>query len=125
MTSRRTGKEAGFTLIEALVAMVILAVAGVGIIRATEAHIDRLQSLERRAAAQWAAENALAEARLGLSPAADGTVEILQWRWDVSVTRSASDDPDLELVSVAVMQENEATPLITLRGFVDQGTVTP
>lgn len=117
--------ETGFTLIEALVAMVILAIASVGIIRAAEAHIVRLQSLERRAAAQWVAENALAEARLGLPAPATGAVLMLQWRWTVKSTLTRSDDPDLALATVQVMPEGEATPLVTLRGFVDRGTITP
>lgn len=125
MTQSGAASEAGFTLIEALVAMVILAIAAVGIIRAAEAHVDGLQALESRAAAQWAAENALAEARLGLTSAANETVEMLQWRWNVSVSLTPSEDPDLELATVAVMQEGEDVPLVTLRGFVDRRTITP
>lgn len=54
----------GFTLIEALVALAILAVAAAGIIGATERHIDTVSGLERRTAARWVAENKLAELSL-------------------------------------------------------------
>lgn len=125
MTDRGTASESGFTLIEAMVAMVILAISAVGIIRAAEAHVDRLHALETRAAAQWVAENALAEARLGIAAAQDRSVTMLQGHWTVSTDFSRSDDPDLELATVSVMPQGVETPVITLRGFVDRGTITP
>ena len=62
----RRGGEDGFTLIETLVALVVLATSGVALLGATEAHIARIGALETRAAAQWVAENYLAEVKLGL-----------------------------------------------------------
>ena len=105
--------------------MVILAVAAVGIIRAAEAHVDRLHALETRAAAQWVAENALAEARLGIAAGKEQSVPMLQWQWNVTTDFARSDDPDLELATVSVMPHDVDTPIITLRGFVDRGTITP
>ena len=58
------GGEDGFSLIEALVALLILGVTTAGLIRAAEAHVDSIRGMERRAAAQWVAENRLVEARL-------------------------------------------------------------
>ena len=117
--------EAGFTLIEALVALAILAVASVGLIRATEAHVDSVRGLEGRAAAQWVAENRLAE--LGLPdafPGGDAPVEMLGIRWDVRSTSRQTDDPDLRSVSVTVHPEGRASPSATIDGFVDMGTTT-
>ena len=53
--------EHGFSLIEALVALAVLAIATVGLVRAVESHVDSTRALERRAAAMWVAENRLAE----------------------------------------------------------------
>ena len=121
-----TQSQRGFTLIEAMVALAILGIAAVGIIRAAEAHIDTLHGLERRAAAQWAAENALAE--LSLEPRAVGNsnaeVAMLGWRWTVRIGLAGSADPDLQLATVRVGPAGTTDTLVTLRGFVDRGTIT-
>lgn len=115
-------REEGFTLIEALVALGILAIAAVGLIRAAEAHVDSIRGLERRSAALWVAENRLAERRLGLpGPPRE---EMLGRRWDVATREGRTDDPDLVAVTVAVAASGEARPLVTLDGFRDAGTTT-
>lgn len=118
--------EEGFSLIEALVALLILAIATTGLIRAAEAHVDSIRALETRAAAQLVAENRLVE--LGLPGAAGGApaeVEMLGHAWRISVSDKPSDDPDLRAVEVAVTARGEDEPLVTLDGFVDAGSTTP
>ena len=94
--------NAGFTLIEALVALAILAIAAVGLVRAAEAHVDSVRGLERRAAAQWVAENRLAELGLHNAPGQDGAVAMLNYRWSVTTKRAATSDPDLQAVTISV-----------------------
>lgn len=113
----------GFTLIEAMVALVILGIAATGLIRAAEAHIDNLRALERRAAAQWVAENALAEASLGMQSAQQQSM--LGFAWSVKTTRSRSQDPDLMQVTVQVSATGDHSPMLTMRGFADSGHTTP
>ncbi len=133
MSQKRPGPVAipnGFTLIEAMVAMAILAIATAGIIRAAEAHVDVLRGLERRASAQWVAENALAEAGAGMGAGAIGArtdwrdAAMLASRWQVRTRELASADHDLHQIVVEVRAPNETTPTVTLRGFVDAGTIT-
>ena len=114
--------ERGFTLIEALVALVILGIAATGIIRAAEAHIDSLHGLERRAAAQWVVENALAEASLGLP--ASQRQSMLGYEWSVRTSFGESEDPDLQQVTAEASAPGESAPVVTLRGFVDSGKTT-
>ncbi|MGB7409033.1 MAG: type II secretion system minor pseudopilin GspI [Pontixanthobacter sp.] len=122
-------QEAGFTLIESMVALVILGIAAVGIVQAVEAHVDRLRQLDQRTAARWVAENALAEARLQ-GGGSDTTIErqMLQYRWRVTTRLSPSDDPDMDLVTIEVAPANSPAgtdaSMVTLRGFVDSGTIT-
>jgi general secretion pathway protein I len=116
------GGEDGFSLIEALVALLILGVTTAGLIRAAEAHVDSIRGMERRAAAQWVAENRLVEARLGI--AATPAVQMMGSRWTATVTEGATSDPDLRAITVAVAAAGEATPLVTLDGFRDAGTTT-
>lgn len=125
MTPRRKTGEAGFTLIESMVALVILGIAAVGIVRAVEAHVDRLRQLDQRTAARWVAENALAEARLGASGIGTDNTQMLQYRWTVTTRLSASEDPDLDLASIEVVPQGSGSPMLTLRGFVDSGRISP
>lgn len=124
--SARAASQSGFTLIEAMVALVILGIASVGIVRAAEAHIDMVGGLERRAAAQWAAENALVEMELGPSAAANsaGEVNMLGWRWNVRTALTGSADPDMQLATVTVSPAGTGENMVTLRGFADRRTVT-
>lgn len=113
--------EAGFTLLEALVALAIVAIAGAGIARAVEGHVDRVRGLEMRAAARWAAENRLAELGLGGEGGATGgdRVEMLGQQMQVTVTRRSSADPDVTHVEVAAGPPG-AAPLYRLDGFLDR-----
>lgn len=112
-------KEAGFSLIEAMVALTVLAIATVGLMRTVESHIDSTRGLERRAAAMWVAENRLAELELGPQAASGELVEMLGQRWRVAVERRRTDDPEIERVRIEVFPANEKAPLASLDGFVD------
>lgn len=117
--------ESGFTLIEAMVALVILGIAAVSIVRASEAHVDSLRALERRAAAQWVAENALADLSLGSGAnGISGEETMMGERWTIATDLSASEDPDLRLATIRVRPVRGGGPTITLKGIVDAGTVT-
>jgi general secretion pathway protein I len=106
----------GFSLIEALVALSVLAIASVGLMRTVESHIDSTRALERRAAAMWVAENRLAE--MTFDPAPANQVEMLGQQWRVAVSSTKTDDPDIVKVHVEVFG-TESTPLASLDGFVD------
>lgn len=61
---RRLARDAGLTLIEVLVALSILAVALAAAVRASTALLDNADRLAEVQAAQWCADNRLAELRL-------------------------------------------------------------
>lgn len=113
-------KDEGFSLIEALVALAVLAIATVGLMRAVESHLDSARGLERRTAAMWVAENRLAELQAGI-PAAE-QVEMAGQNWQVSTDRQATDDPEIARVRISVRAANEKAPLASLDGFVDGRT---
>jgi general secretion pathway protein I len=114
--------EGGFTLLEALVALAIIAIASTALISAVEGHVDRVRGLEMRAAARWIAENRLAELGVsGKSPAGAGDrVEMLGQEMQVTETARSSADPDLRHVEIAV-GPTAAAPLFRLDGFLDRG----
>lgn len=107
---------------EALVALFILAVATVGLTRATQAHVDGVRGLEQRVIAQWVAENRLVELNLeGPAATSDASVVPMLGRdWDVQVQRRSTDDPDLIAVEVAVSPAGSDREAARLSGFVDR-----
>lgn len=113
----------GFTLVEALVALTVLAVASAGLIRATEAHVDQVRGLQIRTIAQWVAENRLVEIQVGQAVPVERTdrVDMLGRSWDVAVGLGASEDPDLAAVTVAVSPAGASRSSVVLTGFVDTG----
>ncbi len=116
--------DSGFTLIEALVALVVLAFAAVALLGAVEAHVRRIDALEASATANWVAENALAELRLaGAASTASVETEMLGREWRVAISTRPTDDPDLLGVRVAVTAEAEDAPGAILDGFLDTGAV--
>lgn len=119
MNAGRTG-EAGFTLIEALVAMAVLATGAVGLLTAVERHAGLARGLGDRTIARWAAQDRLAEIALGL-PASGPAVTMMDIEWTISSTLSATADPDLVRVDVDVAPMGGARggPLVRMTGFVD------
>jgi general secretion pathway protein I len=107
---------------EALVALFILAIAAMGLTRATQTHVDGVRGLEQRVIAQWVAENRLVELNLE-GPAAGpeaSTVRMMDRDWSVRVARRATDDPDLIAVDVSVALVGSTAEVVSLSGFVDR-----
>ena len=113
--------DAGFTLIETLVALAILAMSAMALLSATEAHIRTIAALETRAAAQWVAENHLAELTVGAKPDADAA-PMLGIALSITDTRSPTSDPDLEQVDLAASDRADAIVYARLTGFVVRGS---
>lgn len=109
--------DAGFSLIEALVALVILAVSAVSLLATTDAHIARIAGLESRALAQFAAENRMAEIELGVSGTV-GPVLLLGRSFEVKDSHSATLDPDLERIDLTVRDTDSGRAYRGFFGFV-------
>jgi len=116
---RSTGCEDGFSLIEALVALAVLAIATVGLMRTVESHIDSTRGVERRTTAMWVAENRLAELEAKAPTANADQVEMLGQIWRVAVARSSTDDPEIQRVRIDIFPAQGSVPLASLDGFVD------
>ncbi len=110
--------EAGFSLLEALIALLVLAIGAAGLVRASEAHVDAIGGLEQRAAATWVAQNRLAELRLADPAASAPSVAMLGRTWRVTVTTRANPDPDLREVAIEVRPDEGRGPAVALTGFI-------
>jgi general secretion pathway protein I len=116
MTANHRMPDAGFTLIETLVALAVLAMSAVALLATTQAHIARIAGLEARAAAMWVAENHLAEVSLGLMPAP--AASMLGFDFVVSAEATATTDPDVQQLVITAMDATDNRSLARLTGFV-------
>ncbi|MBI1195618.1 MAG: type II secretion system protein GspI [Gammaproteobacteria bacterium] len=90
-------RNAGFTLLEIMVALAVLAIAMAAIVAESSQHIKNLTRLREHTIAHWIAMNRIAE--LQLQPTwpstgqASGTVEMAKgtWRWESRVTDTEDD----------------------------------
>ena len=114
MTVQRRNAEAGFTLIETLVAMAVLAVAGVTLLTATERHVAQTAALEGRIAARWVAQNGMAATELGVDMEPDW-IRMLGQDWQVSARRSPLPDSGLSRVTVLVAPPGADPEATTVR----------
>lgn len=120
MTARRSG---GFTLLEVLVALAVVAIALSAILTSSGRNVNAAASLRDRTVAMWVAENRLAEVRLEAgwpdTGRTRGQVEMAgrDWFWTMRVEETQ--DEDLRRVELEVAREREAeNSAFTLLGFI-------
>jgi general secretion pathway protein I len=113
---RTAPPDAGFTLIEALVAMAVLAAGAVTLLAAAERHAGIARGLGDRTVASWLAEDRLTGIALGL-PGSE-TVDALGGVWRVETQLAPTADPELLRADVTVRAE-AGGGAVTLTGFVD------
>ena len=115
----------GFTLLETLVALAILAIALAAVMRATGAGINHAEAMRLRVLADWVAQNRLAQhaARGAFLPPGIQNGEETQagirliWKEDISVTPN----PAFRRIEVSVyLPENPEYALRRLSGFLVQ-----
>jgi general secretion pathway protein I len=119
----------GFTLVEILVALLVLAIALIAAARSLGAAADTTGALRERTLARWVAEDRLAEIELrGEWPALDvkeGKSSMagreFVWRQQASGTPV----PRMRRVEVSVLPAGEDTPLARVTGFVEQTAPQP
>ena len=115
--------QAGFTLIEVLVAMTILAVGVTALVSASGASAFRADYLRNREYGRWVAANQLAEMQVVPAWPELGTknteVEMGGRTWYVRTRTQRVDDPDLRRVDVETrLDESSDSSIYTVAGFV-------
>lgn len=113
----------GFTLLEVMVAVAVLAIALAAVISAMARQADNAGYLKQKTLALWVAHNRLTELQLQeQAPStgrSDGTVEMggTEWRWQAVVRET--DDERLHRVDVEVMRPGQKEgSLAQLTGFL-------
>lgn len=123
---RSARRGAGFTLIEVLVALAVLALALAAAIRAGGAYVGNQAYLQERTLAHWVARNVLTEIELetqwpGIGQRSDSArLADLDWEWQATI--SETPDPDLRRIELSVWlgREREGEPLAGLTGFLER-----
>jgi general secretion pathway protein I len=116
-------RRAGFTLIEVLAALVIVALGMLGVIQAVSQTARNGTYLREKTLAHWIAMNLITERRLDTSPpeVAESSDEIefagQRWRWSLRVTQTAVESLRRMDVSVRRADAPEETSLATVTGF--------
>lgn len=114
----------GFTLLEVLVALLVLGIALAAVIQSVASQADNTAYLQQKTLAHWVAQNRLAEMQIqGIwaigeqTDTAEMGAHIWYWRSNIETTP----DPDLRRVEIFVTAEEDSKdPLAHLVGFLGQ-----
>ncbi len=112
----------GFTLIELMIAMVVFAIAGVAVMRATTEHIRAMGMIEEMTMAGYVAENQLQLARLDTRwppQPAEGETEMAKNRWKWVLEVLETEDAEFRMLKVTVRPVEEPERVVsTLQTFI-------
>jgi len=127
----RQGRCGGFTLLEIMVALAVLAIALAAIVTESSQNIKNLTRLREHTIAHWVAMNRIIE--LQLQPAwpstgqASGVVEMARgsWRWETRVTDT--DDDAVRRLDIDVQKDanRKDDMLVHLIAYLGQPAVSP
>jgi general secretion pathway protein I len=114
----------GFTLIEVLVALAVVAIALLGLVRVAAMQVRDVDALRERTLAGWVAANVLEETRLASAMPAtgrsDGRTELAarSWLWTRDVVSTA--DSHVRRIDIKVYEGEAKEPLASLSGFAGE-----
>lgn len=119
-------KPMGFTLIEVMVALLVVAMALSALLTQMSGMIDHTAYLRDKALAQWVANNQLTLERLANRHNNELLVDVKsgsatmggrEWFWTITPQRTVAEG--FMQLSVTVRAEQDGEPLATLEGLVD------
>ena len=115
-------KQAGFSLMEVLIALAVLAIAMAALVKSAGSFTSNQAYIENKTFAHWVALNQMAEQRIASSLIVVGGQEDQEEMagriWLSKTQVSATGDPDVMKVEVSVRQENDETVYALLTGYV-------
>lgn len=115
-------RTAGFTLIEMVAALAVVAIALGAILAGMARFADNAAHLRSRSIALWVAHNRLTELELQRQwpdlGKSDGDMDMAgaTWKWRVEVLKTQ--DPHLRRVDISVSAPRDKTPSAHLSGFL-------
>ena len=116
----------GFTLLEVLIALVVLALSLGAVIKATGDYTNNQSWLRDRTLATWVARNVLVEFQLEAEwprvGERKGTLEMgnREWRWLARISQTEEEQLRRLDVDVSPLDADDDEPITTLSGFLRQ-----
>ncbi|WOX05570.1 type II secretion system minor pseudopilin GspI [Microbulbifer pacificus] len=124
---RNAARQHGFTLVEVLVALVIFGVIAASVLKTMQDSVRQQTALEERLAANWVAQQALAEIRLRTEwpPLGKKTekVTLSEREWQVAAEVTGTSEPRMRHIVVQVGWPDKP-PILTIDSWVAQPDAT-
>lgn len=121
-----TARARGFTLLEVLVALAVLALALAAAVSAGAAYVGNQVYLQERTLAHWVARNVLTELQLerewpGTGKREDNTrMAGREWTWRATVAETPEQDMRRVDIDVWAGEEDKGEPLAGISGFLEK-----
>lgn len=117
-------RSSGFTLIEVIMAMAIVAIALVSLVEATGTYVKNTAYLKERLVASWVAQNVLNEAMLKQNSSAvgkkSGKEEMAgrEWKWQIDTKKGTQEG--LFFAEVKVFKDSPDNSLAVLSTYLGE-----
>ncbi|MCX2779735.1 type II secretion system minor pseudopilin GspI [Microbulbifer thermotolerans] len=117
-TASLSRKQGGFTLVEVLVALVIFGVIAVSVLKTMQDSVRQQMAMEERLAANWVAQQVLAELRVRSPwpPLGDKSelVPVGEREWQVTVRVESTTEARMRHIAIEVATPEAENPTLTL-----------
>jgi len=124
MTIPRSESQRGFTLIEVMVALAVIAIALAACISSSATAINNLAGMKERTIAHFVAMNELAQVEIQgnkIPQKLDGTTEMAghEWYWKMEIKNTSDESGTLKYLDISVRaNERDENSIVSLRSMI-------